>query len=105
VSHSAGELSLRPGEAIDVPVKVLRSTKLAEPVRLELRPPEELAGMLAAAAVVVPPGQTEAVVRITCAKDAKITGEYTVTIRGTAMQAGQLAVVSETGVVIEFPAK
>ena len=35
---------------------------------------------------------------------AALTGRA-VTIRGTAMQAGQLAVVSETGVVIEVPAK
>ena len=105
VSHEAQELSIRPGEEVVVPVKVLRSTKVAEAVRLELRLPDELAGVLSAEPVVAAPGQTEVAMRIRCAKDAKITGAQTFTIRGTAMQGGRYAVISETEVGIEIVGK
>jgi hypothetical protein len=102
VSHAPGERTVRPGETVEIPVNVARSAKLAEPVRLELRLPEELAGLLAAEAVVVPPGQSEAVMRVTWAKGARLRGEYTLVIRGTALQGGNLPVVSETSVPFEL---
>jgi len=102
VSHDTQERSVRPGEAFVIPVKVGRSAKLAEPVRLELRLPDELTGLLTAEPVVVAPGQSEALVRITWTKDASIRGEHTLTIRGMALQGGKLPVVSETNVPIEF---
>ena len=99
------ELTIKPGESVAVPVSVLRSAKLAVPVQLELRLPEELAGMFKAELVTVAPGQTTAVFKITCAKDAKFDGEVTITVRGTALQDGKYAVVSEAGVMVELPAK
>jgi hypothetical protein len=83
------------------PVSVLRSAKLAVPVQLELKLPEELARMFTAEPVTVAPGQTTAVFKITCAKDAKFDGEATITVRGTALQDGKYAVVSEASVVVE----
>jgi hypothetical protein len=105
VSHEAQELSIRPGETVVVPVKVLRSTKLAEPVRLELRLPDELAGALTAEPIIVAAGQTEAAFRVTCVKDGKFAGEHTITIQGTALQGGRLPVISEARVPIELLAK
>jgi hypothetical protein len=99
------ELSIKPGETAAVAVTVLRSPKLAVPVRLELKLPEELAGMFTADAVTVAPGQTTAVFKITCAKDAKIEDGGAVTIRGTAFQSGGYAVVSEAGVTVQCPPK
>ena len=99
------ELPIKPGETIAVPVSVLRSAKLAVPVRLELKLPEELAGMFKAEPVTVAPGQATAVFKITCAKDAKFDGEVTITVRGTALQDGKYAVVSEAAVTVELPAK
>jgi hypothetical protein len=101
VSAEGKELKIKPGETVAIPVAVLRSAKLAEPVQLELKLPEELAGMFTAEPVTVAVGQTSAVFKLTCAKDAKFDGEATVTIRGTAMQEGRYAVVSEATVKVE----
>ncbi len=99
------ELTIKPGESGAIPVAVLRSAKLAVPVQLELKLPDELAGMFKAEPVTVAPGQTSAVFKITCTKDAKFDGEVTVTVRGTALQDGKYAVISEASVTVEFPAK
>ncbi len=98
-------MTIKPGETVAVPVTVLRSAKLAVPVQLELKLPDELAGMFTAEAVTVAPGQTTAVFKITCAKGAKFDGEATVTVRGTALQDGKYAVVSEAAVTVESEAK
>jgi hypothetical protein len=105
VDCTTRELTIRPGESIVVPVKVLRSAILAVPVQLELRLPEELAGVLKTDAVTVSPGQSSAEFRITCLKEMKIGEEYPITIRGTAMQDGRYAVVSEANLTIECPKK
>jgi hypothetical protein len=102
VSHDAREVAVRPGETQAIAVTVLRSAKLTESVRLELRLPDDLAGCLGADAIEVPPGKDTAVFRITRAKDARITGEHSITIRATALQGGHLPVVSETTVLVGF---
>jgi hypothetical protein len=99
------EVRIRSGETVEVPVTVLRSAKLAVPVQLELKLPEELAGAFKADAVTVAPGATTAVFKLTCLKDAKFDGEPVVTIRGTALQDGKYAVVSEAAVTVECPVK
>ena len=105
VDTATREVTIRPGESIVVPVKVLRSAILAVPVQLELRLPEELAGVLKTDAVTVSPGQSSVEFRITCLKEMKIGEEYPITIRGTAMQDGRYAVVSEANLTIECPKK
>ncbi len=99
------ELKIKPGETIAIPVSVLRSAKLAVPVQLELKLPEELAGMLTAEPATIAVGQSAATFNITCAKDAKLDGEWLVTIRGTALQDGKYAVVSEATVSVQIIAK
>lgn len=105
VSHGARELTARPGETLAIPVTVFRSAKLTEPVRLELRLPDEMPGGLSAEAVVVPPGQDRVVFRVTRGKDAGGPAEYPITIRATALQAGRYPVVSETAVPVGFVPK
>lgn len=99
------ELKIKPGETVEVSVAVLRSPKLPVPVQLELKMPEEVAGMFKADAVTVTPDKTTGTFKITCTKDAKFDGEVIVTIRGTALQDGKYAVVSEATVTIETLAK
>ena len=98
VSADVRELKIKPGETIAVPVSVLRSAKLAGSVQLELKLPEELSGVFKGDAVTVASGQTTAVFKITCLKNPRIDGEQVITIRGTAMQDGRYAVVSEAKV-------
>jgi hypothetical protein len=95
------ELKIKPGETVEVQVAALRSPKLPVPVQLELKLPEELVGVLKADPVTVGPDKTTGALRITCLKDAKLDGEVTFTIRGTAMQDGKYAVVSEAHVTVE----
>jgi hypothetical protein len=81
-----------------VKVKLARSPRLVEPVKLELIAPPELAGAVMCEPIVVPTGQTEAAIRITVLDPSRLAGEPIVTIRGTAVQPGDLKVVSETTV-------
>jgi lysophospholipase L1-like esterase len=100
LSHQGRELASRAGSTITIRVRVARSARLTEPVRLELRLPEEPAGIFKAEPIVVPAGQMEVDFPIAIAADLRATGEHTVTIRGTAMQQGNLPVVSETTVFL-----
>lgn len=105
VATMTKELKIKPGETIAIPVSVLRSAKLAVPVQLELKLPDELAGLLTAEAATIAVGQSDATFKITCTKAAKLDGEWLVTIRGTALQDGKYAVVSEATVSVQCIAK
>jgi len=100
VSAEDEELAVPPGQPFEVRVKVSRLAKLAEAVRLELRPPEELVGQLKADPVTVDVGKEAAVIRITPAGNLR--GLQTFTIRGTALQDGKYPAISETTVAVEF---
>lgn len=102
VSAEDQELAVLSGRPFEVRLKVSRLAKLAEPVRLELRLPEELHGKLKAEPVIVPLGKENAVFRITPV--AGVQGMHAFTIRGTAMQDGKYPVVSESVVSVEFSA-
>ena len=102
VSADDQELAIPAGQPFDVPLKVLRLTKLAQPVKLELRLEEELVGQLKADPVVVPVGKEKAVLRITPV--AGLRGMHTITIRATALHEGKYLVVSETHLPVEFRA-
>jgi lysophospholipase L1-like esterase len=100
VSHQGRELTAQAGSTFVAHLRIARSARLPEPVRLELRPPEELAGTFKADAIVVPAGQADVDFPIRIAADPRAAGEQTLTIRGTAMQPGNLPVVSETAVLL-----
>jgi hypothetical protein len=100
LSAEDNELTVPAGRPFEVPLKVSRLTKLAEPVRLELVLPEELAGRLKADAVTAPVGTEAAVLRITPAADLR--GTHTFTIRATALQDGKYPAVSEASITAEF---
>ncbi len=103
LSHEGRELASRPGQSLTVRLRIARSAKLPEPVRLELLPSEELPGLLKAEPIVVPAGLAEVDYRIAITNDPRLTGDQTFTIRATAMQPGNLAVISETTVQVAFP--
>jgi hypothetical protein len=98
LSHAEEDYAAKPGATLVVHVKLSRSPRLTEPVKLELVP-SELAEAVKAEAVMLQPGQTEADFKIvlTAAAD-KFGGEQVLVIRATAVQSGNLPVVSETAV-------
>ena len=100
VSAEQSELRTPPGQPFDVNLKVSRLTQLNEPVRLELRFPDGLAGKFKAEPVTVPVGKEHAVVRITPLAD--LPGVHAISIRGTAMQDGRYPAISETHFSVEF---
>jgi hypothetical protein len=94
------EVRVRLGETVTVPVTVLRSPKLAEPVRLELVVPEALAGRLTADAVTTPAGAAAAELRITRSKGGWPAGRHTAVVRGVALRDGLYRVVSEASITV-----
>lgn len=100
VSSDDHDMTAPAGRPFDVRVKVARLAKLAEPVRLELRLPDEAAGRFKMEPIVVPVMQEDAVVRIIPAMDLR--GLHTFTLRATAMQDGRYPVISEAHVTVEL---
>jgi len=100
LSHPDGELLSRPGEPVVVRIHLARSPRLVEPVKLELMP-SELGDVAKAETIVAQPGQADVEFRIVVAPG-KLMGEQSFTIRGTAVQPGNLHVVSETTVRVVF---
>lgn len=104
ISAEVPDIVVPVGQPFDVPLKVSRLTKLAEPARLELRVPEELAGMLKAGSIIVPVGKEQAVMRVTPAAGLR-GGPHVFSIRATALQDGRYPAISETQVTVEFAAR
>ncbi len=105
LSHVEEEVTAKPGEPIVVKVRLARSARLTEPVKLELILPEELASALKCEPLVVNNGTAEAELRIAVVDASRLLGEPSFTIRGTAIQPGNLKVVSETSVRVVLPVR
>jgi hypothetical protein len=92
------EVSLKAGQPLVVKVKLARSPRLAEPVKLELIAPDDAASAVKCEPIVAANGQAEAELRIAVIDAGRLGGESVLRIRGTALQPGDLKVVSETTV-------
>ena len=103
LSTETPEMQSRPGEAIEVPLHISRAPELKEPVTLELRLQEELAGLVSAEPLVLSADQTAATFRLATVADLRLAGERQFTIRATSHEHGTLEVVSETTVLVTFP--
>lgn len=98
LSHEPAERVVRPGDSLDIPVRVARGARLAEAVRVEIAPGDDLAGLVSAEPVDVPPRASTAVVRVRLASEPRLAGLRKLTIRGTALQDGRWPTISETTV-------
>lgn len=93
------EILARVGEPVVLRIRLARSPRLTDPVKLELRVGDGLATSLKAQPMTIAPGQAEAEFKIEWVPGSKpISGEHVLTIRGTTMLTGNLPVVSETSV-------
>ncbi len=104
VSHSANELTVRPGSTFDVPITISRSVKLGTPVTVSLDVPTELKGAIECQPVVVKADQTSTKLRIRASADTRLLGRWPLTIKATTMQSGRWLVMSQTEVSVEFSA-
>ncbi len=95
LASPATESTARLGEVLEVPVVVSRSIKLPLPAKVELNVPEEIAGLLRAEPLVLPPGQDRGVLRIQTVADSRLEGPWLLRLSATALQDGKWPVVSE----------
>lgn len=102
LTHAPEERIVRTGSSVRVPVKLARSPDLPLPVRVTLVLPEELQGLVQAEPLTLEPGKNEGEITLTSLANPTLLGEQTLTLRATAMQPGDLAVVSETQIPILF---
>jgi hypothetical protein len=91
VSTSTPEIEVKSGESMAVPFEISRSTRLTEPVRLELLDDEKVI----AEGVSLPEIQSGKATFDAKVAEGLSPGEYPVTLRATVLQDGQYPVVSE----------
>ncbi|MCZ2342688.1 MAG: PPC domain-containing protein [Bacteroidales bacterium] len=84
---------------VTVPLKVLRSAKLPVPVKLELLVPDTLKSVVTAEPIVFPPERVAGDFFLQVAQPLPL-GRHEIRIRGTALQDGKYAVVSEVALMI-----
>jgi hypothetical protein len=102
LSHEGREFSARAGQPLVVRVRIARSARLTEPVRLELLAGEYVGKSIEAAPITLAAGQHETDFVIQTRADPVLAGDRTLTIRATAVRPGDLPVVSETTVPVTF---
>jgi len=105
VTHHPEERTARAGTSFRVPVKIARSPDLPLPVRVTLVLPEELQGLVQAEPLTLAPGQSDGEITLSTTVSPALVGDQTLTLRATALQPGDLAVVSETEVPVLFTEK
>jgi len=102
VTHRAEERTVRVGTSFRVPVKIARSPDLPLTVRVTLVLPEELQGLVQAEPLTLDPGKSDGEITFTTTAGTALLGDQILTLRATAMQPGDLAVVSEIQVPVLF---
>jgi hypothetical protein len=101
VSHVGDEISARPGDVLTVPLRLARSAKLNEPVRLELIVPSELNGLIHAEPIMIGAKQEAITWKLTTKADARLVGIQSLTARATSLRDNH-PVVSEAVIEVEF---
>jgi hypothetical protein len=106
LTHEAAERTAALGSQIEIPVRVSRNAKIPVEAKVEVVSEGEFAGLFAADPIVLPPDQSEAIVKVRLASDARLAGQRQIKIRATAMERGLWPSVSETNVpvLVEAPA-
>lgn len=104
LTPKAGELTARPGDSFDVPVAVARSAKFPAEATVELVVPEELVGAISAEPLKLTAKDDRGTLRIATKPDARLSGDWPLTLTATALEDGKWPVVSQTEIVVRFPA-
>jgi hypothetical protein len=105
LTADANELAARPGESFDVPVTIARSAKLSTEAIVELVVPDELASIVTAEPLKLLRDQVRGTLRIITKPHARLSGDWPLTIKATALEDGKWPVVSQTEIVVRFDAK
>jgi hypothetical protein len=105
LSTSGPDAVVPIGESFSVPVRVSRSPRLPNAAMVELQVPDEIAGFLHAESLTLPPGQDQGELRITLANDARLAGDWLLTLRATALQEDQWPVISDAELPLRLEAR
>jgi hypothetical protein len=98
LSHEPAERIVKLGDTLELPLKVARSAKLLEEVRVELVPHEEHPHLAVAEPVTVHREETTVQLALRIAQDQQWVGKRSFTFRATALREGRWSTISETTV-------
>ena len=105
LAHAAGEYRATLGGEVAIPLSVSRVAEFHEPLKVELVPTEDQAGLISTDPLSLSPGDLKASMTIRLKDDPKLVGEQSFLIRATALQQGKWLVKSETTVVVDVRGK
>ncbi|MBH55819.1 MAG: hypothetical protein CMJ82_01380 [Planctomycetaceae bacterium] len=103
LGHSAEEITISPGDSVEIPLNILRSNKLQTNVTLDLELPDSLKDLIQCESVVLAPNQQQHALLVTTKPDPRLRGTIPVTLRATTLQDGKWLVKSIVDVDIHFP--
>lgn len=103
LGHTAEEITISPGDSIEIPLSILRSSKLQTNVTLDLELPAALKDLIQCESVVLAPNQQQHALLVTTKADERLRGTIPVTLRATTLQDGKWLVKSIVDVDIHFP--
>jgi hypothetical protein len=102
VAHVPGEYHATIGGELTIPLVISRVAEFHEPVKVELVPSSDQAGLVSAEAHTLSPTDTKCVMTLKLQPDKQLAGNQQFLIRVTGFQHGNLLVKSETTVSVEI---
>lgn len=102
LNHSAQEITITPGDSVEIPLNILRSSKLQTNVTLDLELPDTLKDLIVCESVVLSKDQQQHALLVNTKADARLTGTIPVTLRATTLQDDKWLVKSIVDVDIHF---
>ena len=102
IAHQAEELTVTPGEVFELPFELSCSEKFNAEVTVELVTPPDLEGLLSAERIQLSSDQRQASLPIKSKAADSLYGDWEITLKATAMQAGKWPVVSQTSAPVRF---
>ncbi|MBL8811952.1 MAG: hypothetical protein JNM43_17435 [Planctomycetaceae bacterium] len=95
------EFETEGGGRIEVPVTISRTARMALPVTVDLKVPEEAKGKIHATPVTIQPDQHQGTLTLSFENSPEINGLWRLRLAATALQDGRWPVVSETEITVE----
>lgn len=98
LTHEPQERVVRLGSNVEIPLKISRSNKLPEMVRIELVPDDEGPDTVSCQPVEVPANSQISSITLNIGSQPHLVGKRSVTLRATALQNGRWPAIAETTV-------
>ncbi|MDP6445240.1 MAG: hypothetical protein QGG36_10120 [Pirellulaceae bacterium] len=103
VKYAGPELTVQPGRSFSIPIAISRSVKLTEPVKVELKVPAALAGLVVADPVMLDGDAVDGLLKVTTMANAgEMLGDWKLLVKATALEGGRWPIVSQTEVEVSF---